>query len=307
MQDLDHKHIIVTAKLRNPPRTAEQVDDWMRRVVEAVNMKILFGPHVTRCDTPGNEGVTGIVCIETSHASIHVWDTLDVPFMKFDLYSCMRFDPTIITDMIKEFDPYYIESMMVDRNTTIEVVAKDQQQIIPIKSLMTDEDWNHYLAANRVSGKGSVRTAEQKKARSLYNRLEAKFSAKGVTRLKKYLDNHLWTINSIKARAKAKNLDFDLDAEWYRAALDDAKKMWPKIIVHQSEDVFWRAEVDRIDPKLGYTKGNCRIIPGALNKAKWNWTTEELLILLDLLSAEVDAKSPGLFRNWINKISSLVK
>jgi S-adenosylmethionine/arginine decarboxylase-like enzyme len=284
MQDLDHKHLIVTATLRNPPRTAEAVDDWMRRVVDAVNMKILFGPHVIRCDTPGNEGVTGIVCIETSHASIHVWDTLEVPFLKFDIYSCMRFDPTVVTDLIKEFDPYYIRSMMLDRNEEIKIVATHDEQVASIIEMMPDDLRQAYLESQRVSRVEN--TDIQKKARTAYNRLASKFSLKAILRQRKYVAEHRSTINCIRARAKLKNLAFDLDIGWYNSALEEAQKRWPKLITHASEDVFWRAEVDRIDSKQGYTKDNCRIIPGALNKAKWNWTQAELGLLISLLNEE---------------------
>lgn len=284
MQDLDHKHLIVTAALKSPPRTAAQVEDWLRRMVEAVDMAILFGPHVTRCDTPGNEGVTGIVCIETSHASIHVWDTLDVPFLKFDLYSCKRFDPTILTDMLSEFEPYYFRTMLLDRNETIKVVAKEDVQVLKVIDLLDEHEREAYLEAHRISK--SERTDHHRQARSKYNSLASKFSVKAIDRERKYVVEHRTTIASIKARCLKKNLDFDLTPEWYAEAVSTAQLRWPKIVVHQSEDAFWRAEVDRIDPTKGYTQENCRIIPGALNKAKWNWTKRELCILAELLNEE---------------------
>lgn len=121
---LNHKHVIVTAFLKNPPRTAELVETWLTKLVDLVDMKILFGPHVTRCDTEGNEGVTGIVCIETSHASAHIWDTLDEPFMKFDLYSCKDFSIPVILNHIQQFQPTSLSYMLIDRNSDIKVLEQ---------------------------------------------------------------------------------------------------------------------------------------------------------------------------------------
>lgn len=285
MQDLDHKHLIVTATLRSPPRNVEEVENWMRRVVDAVGMKILFGPNVVRCDTPGNEGVTGIVCIETSHASIHVWDTIEIPFMKFDLYSCMRFDPNIVTDLIKEFDPYYFQTMLIDRNNEIKVVATYDEQVASIINMLPDDLRAAYLESQRLPA--SEKTAIHRRARSVYNNLSNKFSLNAVKRLQRYKKEHRQTIASIRSRAKLNGLDFDLDEAWYTDELVKAKKKWPKLVEHLSEDAFWRAAVDRIDPKRGYTKDNCRIIPTALNVAKWKWSKDELATLHGLLAEEL--------------------
>lgn len=114
---LDHKHILVAAyDLKNPPKTAEEVDVWLRRLVDLVGMKILMGPYSILCQTVGNEGVTGIVCIETSHASIHVWSECVKPFLRMDLYSCKDFDENQVIEMVREFKPYLIGFNVFDRN-----------------------------------------------------------------------------------------------------------------------------------------------------------------------------------------------
>jgi S-adenosylmethionine/arginine decarboxylase-like enzyme len=117
MQNLNHKHIVVTAyNLKNPPKTSFEVERWLLKLVDAVNMKVLLGPFCTRCDTPGNEGVTGIVCIETSHASIHVWDNRQEPYAQMDLYSCDDFDTKAVFELLKEFKPFRIDGIVIDRN-----------------------------------------------------------------------------------------------------------------------------------------------------------------------------------------------
>ena len=117
LQNLNHKHIIVTATLRSPPQTATVVESWLASLVEKVEMKILMGPYAIRCDDLGNEGVTGVVVISTSHCSAHFWDTDCEPFVKFDLYSCKDFDPLVVLDHLKVFDPVFVDAMVIDRNS----------------------------------------------------------------------------------------------------------------------------------------------------------------------------------------------
>lgn len=119
---LNHKHILVTSSgLENPPRTTEVLSEWLSALVSKVGMTILLGPYSIRCETVGNEGVTGIVCIETSHASVHCWDIDQTPFLKMDLYSCKDFDPMTVVDHLAVFEPVSTEYMVVDRNGTMRV------------------------------------------------------------------------------------------------------------------------------------------------------------------------------------------
>lgn len=119
--DLNHKHIIVTAHITNPPIDDKIVNDWLIELVNKVNMKILFGPHTTYCETVGNIGVTGVVCIETSHASIHIWNEASPPFLKFDLYSCKDFSTDDIINHLNYFGLIDYEYMILDRNNGIEI------------------------------------------------------------------------------------------------------------------------------------------------------------------------------------------
>lgn len=121
---LDHKHILVTAHIAKPPVSEEAIKDWMRRLVAAVDMKIVVGPFAHYVTTEGNEGLTAVVCIETSHASMHVWSEAKVPFLKFDLYSCKSFEVDTVLDLLGEFAPTYMEWMLLDRNNRITVVSK---------------------------------------------------------------------------------------------------------------------------------------------------------------------------------------
>lgn len=112
-----HRHILVRANVARPPRDAATVADWLRRLVAAVDMKVFFGPEAIRCDTLGNEGVTGVIGLETSHASIHCWDTsVEQPYLTMDLYSCANYEVQTVLDFIREFEPVRGHWALYDRD-----------------------------------------------------------------------------------------------------------------------------------------------------------------------------------------------
>lgn len=113
---MNHIHLLVHATLETPPTTEEQVEQFLLNVVEAADMKVLVAPKAVRCDTPGNIGVTGTVVIETSHASIHVWEDASPPYLQMDLYSCKDFNPQAIIDCLQDFTPIEVKTLLVDRN-----------------------------------------------------------------------------------------------------------------------------------------------------------------------------------------------
>jgi len=131
MQDLDHKHVLVTAAVRKPPQTIEQMNAWLLDTVKAVDMKVLMGPYTMRCETAGNVGITGVVVIETSHVTAHCWEEAPTPFINIDLYSCKAFDPNDVVETIKRhFDPYYVRVMFIDRNDPEAKIINQYEQVI---------------------------------------------------------------------------------------------------------------------------------------------------------------------------------
>lgn len=286
MQDLDHKHILIHAKIRKPPQTPEETCDWLRRLVHGVDMRVMLGPIAHYVDTPGNEGVSGVIGLETSHASIHVWSEAEVAFLSFDLYSCKRFDPKVVFDFIMEFDPYSFSNFLVDRNESIpSVSAFGDTQVVKLIDLLPPGMKEVYLESHRIPA--SERTAAHRKARAEYAKISRKYSSSGRAYTQKIKENHSSALSCIKVRCQKKGLPYDLDKEWYEKAYQAAKEKYPMLIVHDSEDSFWRADVDRINPTQGYTKDNCRLIPHGLNVAKWKWNKQELTQLLGLLTEEL--------------------
>ena len=112
---LEHKHLIVRAELHHPPRCAEAIQDWMKKLVEKINMKILMGPYAVYSDMVGNRGLTAVTIIETSHIAMHVWDEVDPALMQLDVYTCSTLDIEDVFDALKEFVPSKIEYKYIDR------------------------------------------------------------------------------------------------------------------------------------------------------------------------------------------------
>lgn len=114
-----NKHILVTGYLAQAPGKdyIPFLRDWFRQLVEAVDMKILIDPVCVWCDDEGNEGVTGMVGITTSHSSIHFWSSEDdqPAYYKFDLYSCKDFSADTVAKMLQNLGTERLTYTIVDR------------------------------------------------------------------------------------------------------------------------------------------------------------------------------------------------
>lgn len=113
---LDHKHLLVDCFVHKPLTSVEKTISFLKDLVEALGMKIAVGPIAEYCDADNNEGITGAVCIQTSHCSIHVWDKVEKPYMRLDVYSCQTFDEKVVLNLIEEFSPYDIRTQIINRN-----------------------------------------------------------------------------------------------------------------------------------------------------------------------------------------------
>ncbi len=111
-----NKHILVTGYIAEAPgpEYVYTLQDWFNRLVEAVDMKVLIDPICVWCNDEGNEGVTGMVGITTSHSSIHFWSG-EPSYYKFDLYSCKDFALESVAEMLKELGTYKFTYTIVDR------------------------------------------------------------------------------------------------------------------------------------------------------------------------------------------------
>ena len=64
--------MVLNAVVRHPITDEQRCKDWLEKLVEIIDMKILIRPVAKFCDTDGNEGVTGTVVIETKIGRAHV-------------------------------------------------------------------------------------------------------------------------------------------------------------------------------------------------------------------------------------------
>ena len=122
MYNLNHRHMVGKVIVSNPPHTAEEGTAWLRELVDKIDMKVLIEPKSVVCNTFGNEGVTGIVCLETSHASFHSWSEIDEPFINFDVYSCAHFEAETIIKHFERFSPIAFNYVIIDRNKELKII-----------------------------------------------------------------------------------------------------------------------------------------------------------------------------------------
>ena len=112
----NHLHLLVKGKFKNPPTKVDDLNNWLTELITKVRMVITAGPISARVEDPGNTGLTGLVGIATSHASIHIWEEDDPSMFQFDLYSCTEFSPREVLDHLRIFDLYDFTYMLIDRN-----------------------------------------------------------------------------------------------------------------------------------------------------------------------------------------------
>lgn len=112
---LEHKHLIVRAELNEPPYKPSDIKEWMRDLVDRIGMNILMGPYAVYSDMEGNQGLTAVTIIETSHIALHIWDEAEPALMQLDVYTCSSLDIDDVFSAIQEWEPTKIEYKYIDR------------------------------------------------------------------------------------------------------------------------------------------------------------------------------------------------
>lgn len=112
---LEHKHLIVRAELKEPPYSPHEIKLWMKQLVDRIGMNILMGPYAVYSDMEGNQGLTAVTIIETSHIALHVWDEVTPALMQLDVYTCSTLDINQVFESIQEWEPTKIEYKYIDR------------------------------------------------------------------------------------------------------------------------------------------------------------------------------------------------
>jgi S-adenosylmethionine/arginine decarboxylase-like enzyme len=122
MKPLVHKHLIVRAEVTNPPKDETLAKEFLKELIEGINMKILFGPEAKYVDVPGNRGLTCFAIIETSHVVMHTWDECDTPMIQLDVYTCGALDTDVVFDFLRRFGVIKMDYKFLDRETDLKEI-----------------------------------------------------------------------------------------------------------------------------------------------------------------------------------------
>ena len=112
---LKHKHLLIRAEVKNPPKTEKQIINWMNNLIAKIDMNILAGPYASKVSKKGNKGISSVAIIDTSHVGIHTWDETDPALVQLDVYSCKEFNKIDVLICIEEFDPITVDYKYFDR------------------------------------------------------------------------------------------------------------------------------------------------------------------------------------------------
>ena len=117
-----HKHLLIRAEVKNPPKENDErrLVNWMRYLIQDIDMKLLYGPIARYVDVEGNEGLTAIAMIETSHIAIHIWEKEDPPLLQLDVYTCGPFVPGTVLNSLREFNPVKMRWKFLDREKDLD-------------------------------------------------------------------------------------------------------------------------------------------------------------------------------------------
>ena len=119
-----HKHLLVNAKVNEPIRSEEEGKRFLIDLVGRIDMKIIQGPFASYVEAVGNQGLTAVVMIETSHIAFHIWDEPSPALLQFDLYTCGKLDRDEVIKALKDtFNIENLEYIQFDRENGFVVEA----------------------------------------------------------------------------------------------------------------------------------------------------------------------------------------
>jgi len=135
MKELYHQHLLLKIYINNPPIDPEIMNQWMVELVDDVKMVVACPPKSSYVSSPGNDGLTGSINIQTSHFAYHIWSEESPARVEMDVYSCSCFK---LETILKKWDEFGIDRyhmMMIDRNGDEFLVtqqSKGFEKYIPI-------------------------------------------------------------------------------------------------------------------------------------------------------------------------------
>jgi S-adenosylmethionine/arginine decarboxylase-like enzyme len=126
-----HNHLLVNGYSLIPPTDENKTIEWMKNLVESIDMKVIQGPFASYVNKEGNRGLTAVVMIETSHIAMHVWDEEDPAFVQFDLYTCSTLPvDKVLKNLEDTFGLHNYQSMVLERSKGFKVIEKENWNVV---------------------------------------------------------------------------------------------------------------------------------------------------------------------------------
>ena len=128
---IEHHHLLLRLELQSCPTEADKgkIAHMIDQIIQDINMKSLAPAHVYYVKYPHyNEGLTGIVPIETSHIAFHFWTHPDPKLLhtansncllEFDIYTCGSFSQRNVGKVLHHlthFRPTYADITLLNRS-----------------------------------------------------------------------------------------------------------------------------------------------------------------------------------------------
>jgi S-adenosylmethionine/arginine decarboxylase-like enzyme len=133
---ISHHHMLLRMEtlLHPSKKDLPKVEELIKTIISELDMKIIDVPHVYYLDQPvNNKGITSATSIETSHISLHIWDTPEPDqlinkksksLLQFDIYTCGNLTKKQAKGVIKHlsiYEPTRIDIDVLNRKKKLKI------------------------------------------------------------------------------------------------------------------------------------------------------------------------------------------
>jgi len=89
-------------KTRIPIKSVKENNIFVKDVAKILDMNIIAGPYSKYISDKGNEGVSSVTIIKTSHICVHSWDKIKPGLIHLDIFSCKDFNTVNIVKFLRK-------------------------------------------------------------------------------------------------------------------------------------------------------------------------------------------------------------
>jgi len=116
MAVLVHHLLVVSALVALPIKDVAEGKQWLSQLIHALGMYPLAPATGAYCHDVGNQGLTLLQPITTSHIALHIWDAHNPAQLELDVYSCKAFDLNTVFEHLQPMLPTQIRHKFLDRS-----------------------------------------------------------------------------------------------------------------------------------------------------------------------------------------------